>query len=105
MCGDSQLASQPLFVLEDNFMCMSLSAGKLLHVLGLRRVQFCECLVLMSAFVPCSWLSFRLTAAGAAQAISIHAVVTKWFSSTRLETRTKESSTCASSQVVSLLAQ
>ena len=53
------------------------------------------------------WLCFssRLAATGAAWAISIHTVVTKWFSSTRLETRTKESSTCASSQVASLLAQ
>ena len=32
-------------------------------------------------------------------------LVTKWFYSTRLETRTKESSTRASSQVASLLAQ
>ena len=105
MCGDSQLVSQPLFVLEDNFMCMRLSADKLLHVPGLRCVQFSECLVLTSVLVPCGSLSSRLAATGAACAISIHTVVTKWFSSTRLETRTKESSTCASSQVVSLLAQ
>ena len=92
-------------MLEDNFMCVRLSAGKLLHVLGLRRVQSSECLVLTSALVPCGCLSSRLAATGAAWTISIHTVVTKWFSSTRLETRTKESSTCASSQVVSLLAQ
>ena len=49
-------------MLEDNFMCVRLSAGKLLHVLGLRRVQSSECLVLTSVFVPCGCLSSRLAA-------------------------------------------
>ena len=39
MCGDSQLVSQPLFVLEDNFMCMSLCTVLFLESrsLGLER--------------------------------------------------------------------
>ncbi len=105
MCCDSQLVSQPLFVLEDSLMCMISPAGELLHVRGLRCVQFSECLVLTLVLVSCDCLSSRLAAPVASHAISIHTVVTKWFSSTRLETRTKESSTCASSQVVSLLAK
>jgi hypothetical protein len=67
-------------------------------------------LVLKSAVVHCCgrlesmmlscWKAFIFNAAH-----SCTILLTKWFFSTRLETRTKESSTCASSQVASLCAK
>ena len=75
MCDVSQLVSQPLFILGDSLRYTMLLCGETPVLVGTQ-----VCTVVSDA-------------------------VTKWFSSTRLETRTKESSTCASSQVASLLAQ